>query len=440
LLDWWSRQVESLPQTFDKHLCKIAVAAALLLLPNYQLYDLEANLSDVQVKAKYLLADWSLPQQPPEVAFVGIDDWARRGDRLGRLNRLPPLSRTYLAEVVRAAAAARSRVLLVDVFLDTPAEAASDDETLAAAIQEATAGGVKVVIPCRLARDGSAEIPVLPIDRYVGIDGVFFGHAHMVASAVDGAIRMARVANAVPLTVIDRLGLADQLLRYLKMPQRRQRQDQFLFWSMPGAAIGATDAAQAQALLENGASDEFRIDFTRPRDQVYARYSSAELLAGRVAGAKLESRVVVIGVAHEESADRHPTPLSVRSLPAGRIWAAEPVLDRHLTGAEIQSYAVDTLRRSLTSGRNIHDVSTGWMVFLSGLAGAVVAMLFRRRRRWWAILAVAVPFAYAIGAIAAFQATAVYLPVLRPAAAYLLIAAFGRSVLLRVSKTYRRIY
>lgn len=420
--------------SFMKHLAHAAILAALLLLPSYRFYDLEGNIYDSEMKAKHLLGNWSLPAVRPDLAVIGIDDQARRADTTGRLSRLPPLSRRYLAELIDAITPLQPRVIVLDIFLDFPSEPLTDDAALERSILGAQRKGISFVLACRLANTGGRRIPVLPLPRYLTGESALVGHAEVVASSVDGVIRRAVVATPIleekDLARILQRGMEDQM-RFFDLDEVKDNKGIYYFWSLAGATLAALqEESQLKQLRRMLNSAPFLIDFSAHPDHAYASYSSAQVMSARFDGTPLKGRIVLIGVNYTESPDRHPTPLSVRSLSVGQLWSLGPVYGEPFSGTEIQAYIIHSLLSRTSANQGIREVSTFPLLLAGFILGILVLASFNHLERgWWAALVIGVPLTYSFVATLLFQVGNLYLPILRPIAGYLLVAGLGHRVL-----------
>ncbi|MDO8945187.1 MAG: CHASE2 domain-containing protein [Desulfobacterales bacterium] len=326
-------------------------------------------------------------------------------------------------------------MVVLDIFLDTVAERTEDDDALVKTMLETRQSGVPVVAACRLVSWGRFQLPLLPSARYLETGAVSAGHAHVIASSVDGVIRSAQLATPVldekGVARLDRAGMADRL-RYFDFDGRQPGSGRFFFRSLAATAIIATATEAHSDVRPAYDSRPVRIDFTAPPDRVYASHSAAQLFTGRFDHGLLAGKIVLVGVNYEGSSDRHPTPLSVRSLPAGRVWAVEPVYAQHLAGTEIQAYVIDTFMRRIQGRNRIREAATWLLVTIGSLLGAaVVWRCWKRKPRVWAALVLGPSIAFILAAMVLFQTVGWYFPVLRPLAAFLLITGVGHSVAIR---------
>jgi CHASE2 domain-containing sensor protein len=405
----------------EQHTLKLLVLAALLLLPTYELFDIEMNLYDLQVKVKHLSSD-ARPDEKLSIVLVSIDDAARRADGEGRLNRTSPLSRRYLADVVDRLATLGPAVIVLDVFLDLRADAKSDDEALLRAVAQARSRGIEVVVACRLVPLRNHEIPVLPTAEYVAA-GVRVGHSHLVETPSDSIVRRgiaaSRLLSQHDLPVLEQVAL-DHDLRLFDVAQDAAGKAEFWFWSLAGAAWIARDGDRAaEGLRQLRGQRPFLIDFTLPPQAVFVEYSSAALLADRTRVAVAKHSIVLVGVSFEGSMDRHPTPLTAASFPVGKAWAVRSLYRQHLTGTQIQAYAMQSLAARLDATGTVAEVGEWWLALGAfGLASLVSFAAARRRTSvpGWSLLIVI--GLYVVTCVIAFQVSGIYMPLLRPLVAF----------------------
>src|SRR5262249_45209481 len=177
-------------------------------------------------------------------------------------------------------------VIVLDVFLDLPANAKKDDEALIGAVTRARSRGIAIVVGCRLVPMHARELPVLPTDEYLAA-GVRVGHAHLLETTSDSVIRhgvaASRLLSQRDLTLIEQVVL-DEYLRFFDVTPDAGGDAAFWFWSVAGAALIAREGDRATVSLRRlRTQPPFLIDFTHPPQVVFTQYSSAALLSGRVA-------------------------------------------------------------------------------------------------------------------------------------------------------------
>lgn len=419
----------------QKHLTGLTLVVALLLLPSYQLYDLESNVYDVQVKAKHLLADWSLPDNPPQIALVLVDDEARRLEPRRRLIQISPISRDYLTDLVLRLSEMQPKVIALDFALDLPSEKATEDDSLVKALNSAIKKGIQVVIATRLVQTGRLQVPLLPIPRYLAEVPVLTGHSHMLVSPIDHVIRQAEVAVQVvdskELARLDRRGLSDQLQYYEPCDEG------FCYWSFPSAVtLAAYPEGSKERLHKLRLQGPFWINFSQPHERVFESYSSNQVLSGKL-NRELSDKIVLVGADYSDSYDRHQTPLSITSFPIGRFWAANPVLEQHLSGIKVQAYALHSLLAKLNGSNGVCRVGE----FIPVIASLILAFLLfvvnlRVRRELWSFLVLTLPpMAYVFIAILLFQKNSLYFPIVRPLAAYLAVMGIVHYLQTAIGKT-----
>lgn len=406
------------------------VLAALLLLPTYDLFNVEMNLYDAQVNVRHLLAR-ERPAMAPAITVVAIDDAARRTDAKGRLNRMQPLSRAYLAELVDRLVLLQPSVIVFDVFFDLPADTAADDAALLAALHRAREHGIGLVAAARLASMHMANLPVLPIDAYLdALDLV--GHASLAATASDKVVRHGMVALQLlapdDFWMARAAGLVAQLPRdALFEPSDAESGGSFWFWSLAAAALARHDKSLRPALRRLRSEPPFLIDFSLPPEQAYAQRSAADVMADAVERLEVERGIVLVGAGFEGSSDRHPTPLSSSSLRAGK-FKLRSVIEDGLHGVQVQAYALRALSERLAPHAGRRAWPEGALTGASFAAGLLVSGVAHRRQserptRWW--LLVVMGAGYILFCVVAYQVAQVYVPMSRPVTA--LALAFGLS-------------
>ncbi|MGH7388616.1 MAG: CHASE2 domain-containing protein [Candidatus Rokuibacteriota bacterium] len=256
-------------------------------------------LEPLQTRALDLLLWLQGQRQPAGVVVIGIDDAA-----FERLGRVQPLSRDYLARVVRGALRGGAAVVGLDVTL-AGATRADHDAAVARAVLEGGDGDAPSrVVLVETGTEGPLSDPALrrivmrasssvPVDA----DGV----VRHVALAVPGP---AAAVPALGLAVVARLGGLDQaaLDRALAagtvhLPARSAGADR-------GDAGGAVDvvAGELQRINFAGPAGTF---LTIPSDAV-AALAEPEVPIAR--DTPLRDRVVLVGATFRDSRDVHPTP------------------------------------------------------------------------------------------------------------------------------------
>lgn len=405
-----------------KYLTEITLIVALLLLPSYQLYNLEANVYDIQIKAKYLLSDWSLPNDVPEIALVLIDDEARRLDNSRRLINISTMSRSYLADLISKLKRIHPKVIALDFALDLPSEYPSEDEALAIALDSAKKAGIQIVIATQLVRTGRLLRPLLPLNEF---NTYRTGYTNMLVSPVDQVIRQAEVALRVleiqELARFDRHGLSDQLRYY--QPCNEGASTGFCYWSFVSSiALAENYKDMKKRLHQCQLKGPFQIDFSIPPEKIFADYSSYQLLSGKL-DSLLFGKIVLIGADYTESVDRHRTPLSVSSFPIGRFWAVNPVLETQLSGVKIQAYALYSLLNIVRESKGVYVIGELFLIIVSLVLSILILIVISSiRQEFWAIfIALFLPVVYVLAAFLLFQLNSIYLPIVRPVAAYIAV-------------------
>ncbi len=402
------------------------VLVALLLLPTYDLFDVEMNLYDAQVNVRHLLNSGRSVAAEPRITVVAIDDAARRAEEQGRLNRMQPLSRAYLAELVDRLALLQPSVIVFDIFFDLPADAAADDAALLAALRRAHQRGIRIVAAARLASLHSANLPVLPVDRYLdSVDGV--GHASLAATASDKVIRHGMVAlkllAADEFWMAQAAGLISYLPRAALFDPATDSGNAFWCWSLAAATLVQRDAAALPQLRRLRNDPPFLMDFSQPPEQAYAQRSAADVMAGGADRSEIERAIVLIGAGFEGSTDRHSTPLSAGSMHAGKL-KLRSVTEEGMHGVQIQAYALRTLAERLAPHARRQAWPEGALTGALFAAGWLLSLAVHRRARptrWWLVVAIAA--GYLVLCTVAYQGAHVYVPMSRPVTAFAL--AFG---------------
>jgi len=251
-------------------------------------------LEALQTRALDLVLWLQGPRRPAGVVLVAVDDAA-----FERLGRVQPLSREYLARVVRGAVRAGAAVVGLDVTLGG-ATRPGDDAAIARAVLEADPRPPSRVVLVETGPDGPLSSPALrglvfQASSSVPVDGD--GVVRHVALAVPG---LDRPAPALALAVAARLAGLD--------PAALDRAFQAGAVPLPAWPPGGADSPVE---VQTGALQ--RINFVGPPGTFLTIPSDpvAALADGEAAVAPdnpLRDRVVLVGATFRDSRDVHPTP------------------------------------------------------------------------------------------------------------------------------------
>jgi signal transduction histidine kinase len=271
-----------------------------------------------------------------QVALVLIDDASL--EQYGRW----PWPRSLLAKLVRNAAAHHPRVLGLDILLSEP-EDQRDDQDLAAAFHDA--GNVVLAAKIGSAPQGQNWVEPLPVFARSAA-----GMGHVQAElGPDGICR--RVPTFEMTTKGPLPALALEIARLA-----RGRERAMLLASSPQPALLSPQFLIVDFRGQNG-----------PESSPIPFVSAADLLEGKD-GSQLEGRVVLIGFASTEIADRLPTPVSGQS---------------PMPGVEIHGNLVD----ELLSDRELKPLPAGSEILLLMVFSLVLTGVVLRLPGWIGLLA-----------------------------------------------------
>ncbi len=278
----------------------MGLAAALLVSAASALGYLEGW----QVQALDLLQRLQGRRLPPDVVIVAVDEAAFEG-----LDRRQPISRRYLARVVRGLQKSGAAVVGIDIMFTTPT-ASPDDAALAGAIREFSDGGLSRVV--LLGPLGPGAVP---------LGTTTLGPAVMLASPAvpsdeDGFIRRidpvlsgpgGRPAPTLALAVAARLAgldartLEDAMVEGRPLALPRLHADE-------GLATSGTPPVTVRAGVE------WPINYAGPSGSFLTIPSDVVAAIGAAAGTEpaadnpLRGRIVLVGGTFTDSRDFYPTP------------------------------------------------------------------------------------------------------------------------------------
>jgi len=248
----------------------------------------------------------------PEIVLVAIDDTAFR-----RLNERQPLSRRYLAAVVRGLRKSGARLIVLDLDLRRPTVPA-DDRALAAAIRGVSADPAGPVVVARTlsvqrTQDGETRYRLTPL--YDATLEATSGFAE-VATDDDGFFRRipltvplenGGIAGSLALVALARLGGLDRetFARQLAGPEPIE------------LLLPTWDEARGEmrgvSPLRFSRDDDWKINFIGPAGSFLTIGSDAVYALGvsKQPGAQdnpFRDRIAVVGASFVESRDAFPTP------------------------------------------------------------------------------------------------------------------------------------
>jgi CHASE2 domain-containing sensor protein len=444
--------VRWLRMTFARNLTRAAVLLGILLIPSYRVYDAENNVYDLFVKLRFLegqkkLKAESLYSTQPlktadrDIVLVLIDDEARRLDVCRWLVNKEPTSRFYLARLMRELTTFKPRpaVVGVDFQLDHPVSDPTEDEALARAIDEAIKSGIRLVLGTVLIETDGITRPLLPLDIFLHNESVELGFTNFFESSTDKVIRRASIS--VPLANEDARRLYSERGLESQIPflQGADLDGQPHHLSFAAALLKASkDETKLGDLMHRLGEQRFWIDFPAPSPLLFRLYSSAQLLNGSVPKGGFEGAVVILGSSYEGSLDRVLTPLSTLIAPRTGIWGINPVVSSDLPGAIVNAYALHTLRQ-LTRDRPMFP-SPWILVFVAFAVGSFQVWLGVRRYSFLAVpeSVLLLPILYLFVCLWLFESGHGFLPVVRPAAAFILAFASVHYVLRGVGHSRKK--
>jgi CHASE2 domain-containing sensor protein/YHS domain-containing protein len=152
------------------------------------IFELDSRMQYRYIQEKEDVHTALLPHDPQIVVLL-VDDAALRVD--DRLSKPVPLSRTYLADLLRYVADAKPSAIGVDFFLDRPSERPVDDDDLADAIRHCVAtNGVPLVLGTSMAaREEGQYIDTPPIQTLLVSPRVWTGHTLGGRGVSDARVR-----------------------------------------------------------------------------------------------------------------------------------------------------------------------------------------------------------------------------------------------------------
>ena len=293
------------------------------------------------LQAKALTAFFWLRGQAraPEIVLVAIDDAAFQ-----RLNEVQPLSRRYLAGVVRGLRKSGARLIVLDIDLRRPTVPA-DDRALAAVIRSLPADPAGPVVVARTlsakrSEGGDTRYRLVPLydatlEAASGFaevpqdDDGFLRRIPLVVTLEDG-----RVAGSLALVALARLGGLDRdtLAQRLSGPEPFEL---FLpLWDETRAEM------RGASPLRFSRDDDWKINFVGPAGSFLTVGSDAVHALGvsRQPAAQdnpFRDRIAIVGASFAESRDAFPTP---RGLMHGMEIHAN-ILHTLLSRAQIRPFA-----------------------------------------------------------------------------------------------------
>ena len=247
----------------------------------------------------------SEPVSADAIRVLGAAD-----DDFSRLGLSDPPSvfpRERLADIVRALAVMKPRLIALDIILDQPSDDEEADRSLADALAEARADGIPVVVASRLTDDGSRLIPCLP--QFGGAQDQGFAN---IQKGDDWVVRATLESIEVDGQVI--FSLAGRIAQRLR------------------AALTSNPEAAAP---RDPAGRPVLIDFTGAGES-YPPLSVADLLEGLLPAEFFADRIVLVGRTDIAAGDLHLIPVRDRSATS----TGERI---RLPGVRLQAHCVNTM-------------------------------------------------------------------------------------------------
>jgi adenylate cyclase len=292
---WWELRRGRLLQMWA-----VGLAAAVLVSGASVLGYLESW----QVRALDLLQQLQGRPVPHDVRLVAIDEKAWEG-----LGRRQPISRQYLARVVRGLAKSGAAVIGVDITFDTPTTPA-DDGALAQAIRDFSDNGLSRVVLLGPLSDGPGPLGAAALGGAVLVasaavpsdedDGLIRRIHPVVPDAAGRPVPTLALAVAARMAGLDARALQDALASGQPLPLPRLHADAGLAPSGPPPVVARPGT-------------EWPINFVGPGGS-FLPIRSDEVAAigdpdGEVAADNpLRGRIVLVGGTFADSRDFYPTP------------------------------------------------------------------------------------------------------------------------------------
>jgi CHASE2 domain-containing sensor protein/nitrogen-specific signal transduction histidine kinase len=298
-----------------------------LLSLSYPVEELSRRIGDIYFRLRRTQAT------SPHVALVLIDDTSL--NRYGRW----PWKRSLLAQVVRAASAARPKALGLDILL-SEAEDESDDRELAQALN--AAGNVILVAKISNSQQGRLWVEPLPLFAQ---NAAAVGHAQ-------AALGPDSICRSVPVRELSiegpRWAFALEIARVARRVRLEDNGRELRLGETRIPTVGKVAHARV-AGVETESPHFLPIDYrgqNMPGESSppFSAVSVVDLLEGK-AGGQLQGKAVLIGFGSTEISDQLPTPVSDR-VP--------------MPGVEIHANLVD----ALLSGRSLRPLEAAMQMLL----------------------------------------------------------------------------
>lgn len=295
------------------------------------------------------------------VVLVAIDDASLQA--YGALLGWP---RSRYADMLAALVEAEARVVAFDVLM---AEPGVDDDVLAAAIQDASAAGVRTVFPAV----GLEPLPdteglifaqeITPIDA-VSDHATFIAFVNAFADA-DGAVRREQTFARMGTSPDAPERLAFSLAAYLAYFNVRPTLVDQVITRTPAAIT--LPAGFSLAVDERGFwLQNFFGPPSMPAGGTFTVVSAAAVLDGSAPPAVFRDKVVLVGLMNATGAvDRYPTPISGSQ--------------QMMAGVEIIANAIETL----FSGRPLREEGRVSQVLAIGGLALMMSVLYAQVRWFW---------------------------------------------------------
>ncbi len=384
---WRSRLRSFTPKRWE------AVALAVLAATSLALPVQDWLLNQrVQVQAAYRQLTGQIPNTPPPVLLVAIDEESIERDRLAPPN---PMSRDYLARLVTTLSEREASAIGLDYLLHRPpavgdqaalAEQATLRRALRAAVETSATDLVLASVYQRASGVWQDPLPELADPNWS-----LRGSIHFVEWQVSLVPPQAIPQDRLPLAYL--LALAHQ--SDLEPPQLNSQQDRFAQLSEELEARGdeALTYFSPRSQLRSLTATSYGwgqlwlhpiLDFSLPPRQVYQWLPAWELLAGAPTPRLADQVVLIAPGGYGEAGIAGYNLDAFTPPPALDYWLRRQNSDRtQIVGGEVHAYTI----HHYLNRHFVLPIPDLWALAIAALVGKLVSQSWPRRRTGWLLLA-----------------------------------------------------
>jgi len=369
-----------------------------------------------------------LPPALPPVAVIAIDQESIVRGGIGT-DKINPMDRTYLAQLLNKLGAAQVKTIGLDYLLDSPDQ---DDATLKKAVTAIQQTGTWMVFA---SNENEAGQKVGPTDKVANLGNTLFGNIVFWNWQIAFPTDLTCTTEDCPFAY--QLAVAKTLQRSLPpaqvpQPQKQSRINPFQR-DVSEALATMLPSNPTEALIQKPnlpLGMPFIIDFSLPPTRVYRRIAAWELVEEKLnqqTRQDLRNQIVIIAPdGYDRADDNEPVPWAIaywretsKRQPTGSadLWVDKAEQNsENLALGSVHAYVA----HHLLTGHLIRSVPTWWMIVLSALAGKGSTLIINQKKYWqrWVLIYLGMTLLYGVVSLELYLIGGVLLPWLFPVLAF----------------------